>query len=171
MIDANKRHDDDPNSIIKQEIKEEPGMDFADGPGMDFMDDPSMMELGGNDMLPVYKDEDFPNDMNYPLDPSMDPFGMGGGSGSFGAGYNSHIATDFGSLGSGSSVGNLHGPSGQASRPAGLGIAGFAKESQFGGPSSPKFGHTPANMTQHTVETKEDKLVESGETENPEQFE
>ena len=72
VIDANKRHEDDPNSIIKQELKEEPGL--MDDLGMDYMEDGMGMDYNNN-MLPVFKDEDFP-DMNYPLDPSMMPDGV-----------------------------------------------------------------------------------------------
>ena len=53
VIDAKKRHEDDPNSIIKQEIKEEPGAaDLCEIDGMDyeteFFDNREMM-------LPVFK--------------------------------------------------------------------------------------------------------------------
>ena len=48
-IDANTRHEDDPNSIIKQEIKEEPGL--MDDLAMDYMED-GMMDMNNN-MLPV----------------------------------------------------------------------------------------------------------------------
>ena len=72
VSDAKKRHEDDPNSIIKQELKEEPGL--MDDLGMDYMEDGMGMDYNNN-MLPVFKDEDFP-DMNYPLDPSMMPDGV-----------------------------------------------------------------------------------------------
>jgi len=161
VIDANKRHEDDPNAIVKQEIKEEPGL-MEDLP-MDYMDDPGMMGMMdmNNNMLPVFKDEDFP-DMNYPLDPSLmadGGFGMGAGAGDFGSNFNMHMPNDFGSLG-GASAGNLHGPSKTTeygtgtAKSGGLKLAGFATESQFGA-SKPKpfgqgFGHTPANNMSHS---------------------
>ena len=58
---------------------------------MDYIED-EMMDMNNN-MLPVFKDEDFP-DMNYPLDPSMmdGGFGMGGnGVNEFGSGYFSKL--------------------------------------------------------------------------------
>ena len=45
-----------------------------DDHGMDYMEDGMGMDYNNN-MLPVFKDEDFP-DMNYPLDPSMMPDGV-----------------------------------------------------------------------------------------------
>ena len=42
--------------------------------GMDYMEDGMGMDYNNN-MLPVFKDEDFP-DMNYALDPSMMPDGV-----------------------------------------------------------------------------------------------
>ena len=54
VIDANKRHEDDPNSIIKQELKEEPGL--MDDLGMDYMEDWMRMDYNNN-MLPVFKDD------------------------------------------------------------------------------------------------------------------
>ena len=92
---------------------------------MDYMED-GMMDMNNN-MLSVFKDEDFP-DMNYPLDPSMmdGGFGMGGnGVNEFGSGYNMHMPNDFGSLGT-LTVGNLHGPSsGSSMESGGLGITNF----------------------------------------------
>ena len=109
---------------------------------MDYMED-GIMDMNDN-MRPVFKDEDF-RDMNSPLDPSMmdGRFGMGrNGVNEFGSGYNMHMPNNFGSLGS-SSVGNLHGPSsGGSMKSGGLGIASFAKESQFGSSKPPKFAQS-----------------------------